>query len=65
MTLVREFELAAKTKSELQGLLRDAFNRLANSAQGSPERKAALGTIESIRREFQSRSRPAPGRKKS
>lgn len=60
MTLVREFELAAKTDNELQGLLRKTFNELAKYPVKSPQRSSALATMENIRGELRKRLQSAP-----
>lgn len=52
MRLVTRFELAAKNESELHGLLRNAFNELAQSEPNSMERRNALASIENIQREI-------------
>jgi len=56
MKLVTRFELAAKNKSELHGLLREAFNELAKSEPESHQRRNALASIENIRNEINSRA---------
>ena len=53
MNLVTRFELAAKSKNELRGLLREAFKELAGSEFGSHERRNALASIENIQRQYQ------------
>ena len=55
MRLVTRFELAAKNKNELHGLLRNAFNELAMSNPHTYQRRNALASIENIRREIGSR----------
>lgn len=52
MKLVCKFELATKSKNELHGLLREAFNELAKSEFGSHERQNALASIENIQNEL-------------
>lgn len=52
MRLITHFELAARNKAELHGMLREAFNALANSAPDSQEHRNALVTIENIQREL-------------
>ncbi len=59
MKLVTRFELAALNEHQLAGLLREAFSRLAQSDQGTPERSNALASIENIQREIASRA-PCP-----
>lgn len=48
MTLITRSELAGCSNAELHGLLRTAFNALARSAPGTPERRTALASIENI-----------------
>lgn len=48
MRLITEFELAAKTKTELQILLRIAFDTAVCNKRGSAERHNALGSMENI-----------------
>ncbi len=52
MKLVTRFELAAKSETELRGLMREAFNELARSEFGSHERRNALASIENIQNEL-------------
>ena len=52
MKLVTRFELAAKTKTELRGLLREGFNELARSEFGSHQRRNAFASIENIQNEL-------------
>lgn len=52
MRLVTRFEMAAKNKNELHGLLRNAFNELARSKPHTMERTNALASIENIQREI-------------
>lgn len=59
MRLITRFELAAKSETELHGLLREAFNDLAKSEADSPERRNALASIENIQNELVSRA-PCP-----
>lgn len=55
MKLITRFELAARSTSELRGLLRQTFNALANSAPQSADRRAALATLENIQTELAAR----------
>jgi hypothetical protein len=50
--LITHFELAARNKAELHGMLRKAFNALANSEPDTQEYRNALGTIENIQRKM-------------
>lgn len=59
MKLITRFELATKNESELNALLREAFNELAKSKRHSHERRNALASIENIQREIGSRA-PCP-----
>ena len=59
MRLITKFEIAAKNKNELHGLLRTAFNELAKSEPYTNERKNAQASIDNIRREIYSRT-PCP-----
>jgi len=59
MKLITKFELAARNKNELYGLLREAFNELENTAQGSIERTNALASLENIQYEITLRT-PGP-----
>jgi len=59
MRLVTRFELAAKNETELNGLLKNAFNELANSNPHTHQRRNALASIENIQREITSRA-PCP-----
>ncbi len=52
MRLVTRFELAAKNKDELHGILRNAFNELAKSNPHTYQRRNALASIENIQREI-------------
>ncbi|WP_139218582.1 hypothetical protein [Nitrosomonas aestuarii] len=52
MKLITRFELAAKSETELRGLLRESFNELARSELGSHERRNALASIENIQYEL-------------
>lgn len=56
MKLLTRFELAAKNKTELHGLLKNSFNELAKSNPNTHERRNALATIENIQREIGSRA---------
>jgi len=56
MKLVTKFELAAKNKSELHALLREAFNELARSEPDTYQRRNALASIEHIQAELTSRA---------
>ncbi|WP_028582155.1 hypothetical protein [Desulfogranum japonicum] len=56
MELITKFELAAKSENELHGLLRKAFNALANSAPESHKRRNALASIKNIQNELNSRA---------
>lgn len=60
MKLVTQFELAAKNENELRGLLREAFNALAESEAESQQRRNALASIENIQNELCSRAFDAP-----
>jgi hypothetical protein len=53
-------DLVWRPTAELHGLLRAAFNMIATSAPESPDRRAALASIEAIRRELARRG-PNPG----
>lgn len=55
MKLLTRFELAAKNKNELHGLLRNSFNELAKSNPNTHQRRNALASIENIQREISSR----------
>lgn len=55
MKLITKFELAAKSKTELHGLLREMFNELAKSNPNTHQRRNALASIENIQREIGSR----------
>jgi len=52
MKLVTRFEAAALSAPELKGLLRTLFNELARSDAQSPDRRNALASIETVRREL-------------
>tara|TARA_A200000113_G_scaffold125657_1_gene113105 strand:- start:471 stop:785 length:315 start_codon:yes stop_codon:yes gene_type:complete len=52
MKLATRFELAAKSESELRGLLREAFNALAKSEFDTHQRRNALASIENIQNEL-------------
>lgn len=56
MKLLTRFELAAKNKTELHGLLRHSFNELAKSNPNTYQRTNALVSIENIQREIGSRT---------
>jgi hypothetical protein len=53
MRLITHFELAARNKAELHGMLRQAFNALANNEPDSQEYRNALGSIENIQRKLE------------
>ena len=55
MKLLTRFELAARNKTELHGLLRNSFNELAKSNPNTHQRTNALASIENIQREIGSR----------
>ena len=55
MKLITRFELAAKPKTELYALLRDAFNELAKSSYDTYQRRNALASLENIQKEIGSR----------
>ncbi|MBN4078635.1 hypothetical protein JYT96_01360 [Gammaproteobacteria bacterium AH-315-C21] len=55
MKLLTRFELAAKNKTELHGLLRHSFNELTKSNPNTHQRRNALASIENIQREIGSR----------
>ncbi len=52
MRLITKFELAAKSKTELYALLREAFNELARSEPNTPQRTNALASLDNIQREL-------------
>lgn len=52
MKLITIFELAAKSTSELHGLLRMAFNELVASEPHTHQRRNALASIENIQSEL-------------
>ena len=52
MKLVTRFELASRSTRELQALIRDLFNELANSAPESAERRNALASLENVQAEL-------------
>lgn len=52
MKLITRFELAALSESELRGLMREAFNALAQSEPDSAERRNALASLENIQAEL-------------
>ncbi len=56
MKLITRFELAAKTKTELYALLREAFNELAKSDFDTDQRRNTLASIENIQSEIGSRA---------
>ncbi len=56
MKLVTQFEAASRGTTELQGLLRMAFNEAVSLPRNSQERDNALASIETIRAELSSRS---------
>lgn len=53
MRLITEFELATKTKTELQFMLRFAFDTAVRNEGGSAERRNALASMENIHRVLQ------------
>lgn len=55
MKLTTRFELAAKSKTELHALLREAFNELARGDIDKQQRLAAAASIQNIKREISSR----------
>lgn len=55
MKLITRFELAARSTSELRGLLRQTFDALAVSAPESADRRAALASLENIQAELGAR----------
>ena len=55
MNLITKNELAARSISELHGLLRQTFTALAKSASQSAERRNALASIENIQAELDQR----------
>jgi hypothetical protein len=55
MKLITRFELAARSTSELRGLLRQTFDALAGSAPQSADRSNALASLENIQAELASR----------
>ncbi|MCP5391921.1 MAG: hypothetical protein H6920_09915 [Sphingomonadaceae bacterium] len=52
MKLITRFELASRSTNELRRLLREVFNELARSKPGTPERRNALASLETIRAEL-------------
>ncbi len=58
MKLITRFELAAKHENELHALLREVFNDLARSEPDTPQRRAALASIENIQNELSERLIP-------
>ncbi len=56
MKLVTRFELTAKNEKELHALLRETFNKLAQSEPESHQRINALASIENIQIEIGSRA---------
>jgi hypothetical protein len=56
MKLITKFELAAKNKTELHGLLREMFNELAKSNPNTHQRRNALASIENIQVELTMRT---------
>lgn len=59
MKLHTIFELTTRSDNELHAIYRNVFNELAQSDEGSTDRRNALGSLENIRRVFSSRS-PRP-----
>ncbi len=55
MKLITRFELATRSKNELQALYREVFGALARSASGSAERRNALASLENIQAEVRAR----------
>lgn len=55
MKLITRFDLASRSTSELRRLLRETFNAAAAAQAGSPERRNALASIETIRFELSAR----------
>lgn len=55
MKLMTIFELAAHSDTELQVIVKDAFNELARSEDRSADRRNALATIENVNRVMRSR----------
>jgi butyrate kinase len=55
MKLITRHELAGLSICELRGLLRQTFNALAGSAPESPQRSAALASLENIQAELGAR----------
>jgi len=54
-------DLAWRTTTELQGLLRAAFSEIAGNAPDNPDRRTALAAITAIRRELARRGHtPGP-----
>lgn len=58
MKLITQFELAARSETELHGLYREIFNALVRSHPHSAERRNALASLENIQRELASRAGP-------
>lgn len=52
MKLHTIFELAAKSDNELHAIYRNLFNKLAQSKEGSTDRRNALASLENVRREL-------------
>ena len=55
MNLITRFELATRSKSELQALYREVFGALVRSTSGSAERRNALASLENIQAEIRAR----------
>lgn len=60
MKLLTIFELVSRSDNELQLILKDAFNQLALSEDGSTDRRNALATLENVNRVMRSRPRREP-----
>ena len=52
MKLITRFELATKSKDELEGLFRQVFNELANCKPNTLEQANALASLQNIEREI-------------
>lgn len=48
MRLTTKFELSSKSKTELRGLFRDVFNKLANPNLSKSERRSAFRLLHRI-----------------
>jgi hypothetical protein len=55
MKLITRFELAARSTTELRGLLRQTFDALAASTPKSADRRAVLASLENIQAELGAR----------